>query len=64
MNFKSNYGFRKYGLAIAKSYICSVSECGLDCGDQETLIRHIRREHPDVIFSFDEDNPYQSGASN
>jgi|PlaIllAssembly_1097288.scaffolds.fasta_scaffold1811538_1 hypothetical protein len=63
MNFKSNYRLKKYGLAIAKRFVCRVSDCVLDCGDRDTLVRHMKREHPDVEFSFDEDNPDQSGAS-
>jgi hypothetical protein len=63
MNFKSNYSFRKYGLAIANRYVCWVSDCRLDCGDRDTLVRQMKRKHPDVEFSFDEDNPDQSGVS-
>jgi len=36
-------GVRKY-----ESYICRVPYCGTDCGDLETLLRHMHREHPDM----------------
>lgn len=55
MYFKPKYGLRKYGFVAAKNYVCPVTGCRLDCGDQDTLVRHIKREHPEVCVCWEED---------
>lgn len=54
MYYKPKYGSRGYGVVIDKSYRCRVPHCGIDCGDQETLERHIKREHSEPL-DFSED---------
>ncbi len=39
---------RIYGIRKSEKYICQVTGCGVDCGDQGTLDRHIKREHPEL----------------
>jgi hypothetical protein len=36
------------GIRECESYVCRVSNCRTDCGDFETLLRHMQREHPNV----------------
>ena len=49
MNIKVVFEKRRYGIRECERYLCQVAECGIDCGDQGTLERHIKREHSEQL---------------
>lgn len=53
MNTKPVFRKQILGVRKAESYRCRVPGCGLDCGDQGTLERHLRRAHAELISGSD-----------
>jgi hypothetical protein len=47
---KPTFSMKMFGVRFCESYCCPVSGCGLDCGDEGTLARHIKRMHPQLCI--------------
>jgi hypothetical protein len=45
---KPTFSMKMFGMRFCETYCCPVSGCGLDCGDEGTLARHIKRMHPEL----------------
>jgi hypothetical protein len=58
---KTRYGIRKFGCIASPEYICQVSGCGIDCGDYATLVRHLKREHPNNYLALTKERNRQEG---
>lgn len=49
MNTKPVFRRQILGVRKAESFRCRVPGCGLDCGDEGTLERHLIRAHAELI---------------
>ena len=45
LNTRPAFKRKLLGVRECEIYRCQVIGCGLDCGDQGTLARHMKREH-------------------
>ncbi len=53
MNTKPVFRKQILGVREAETFRCGVLGCGLDCGDQGTLARHLGRAHPELVSNGD-----------